>query len=787
MKFEKRIIIVMKKYRNALIYWLLIFSFCLFPVSSFAENTIAIDEKNFPDEIFRKYVESFDTNGDHKLDESELEKAETISCPDAAITSLEGIQHFSFLKSLDCSGNRLTSLDLRENYWLEKIDCTGNELTVLLLSEGPFLRSVECQENNLRYLSVDNSYWIMRPLVAETEREETADGYALYSKVMEDGSTASLVLDPKVTVTSEYQKKLSAQESVSVEDGKMSYWIHYTVNDDGTVTYENYDGKYKYPDRKSYTIPDEIEGMTVTAIGDKAFSDCSGLTEIKIPKTVTKIGEHAFAYCNKLAKINLPEKLESIGDEAFIACSSLKNITIPDSVTETSGNPFTGLESGKIKIGKKHPVFEIRGDALINKQTQTMVSYLGKKKATVYTVPDGVVSIGRKAFSCSGLQSVTLPETVVEIGELCFEQCLDLESVSLPESLERIGDRAFEYCTKMKSIYLPGNLKEIGSNPFTCAGTRNIDISPSNTAYSFKNDALFSVEDGRLISFLGDYDFWNPEEDRKKTITYTVPEGTRIIGENAFYRISKVSWIVLPESVEEIGAGAFSGMEKLNMINIPASVREIGKSAFSGAALITVNMEAQIKTLPEEAFSSCSHLTGVKLPESLETIENAAFFYCDSLCDIVIPDSVTDIGASAFRHCVSLRSIHLPANLKKLSESLLLECSALTRLEIPLSVEEIDEFAISKCNGLKELVLPASVLRIREYAICRNESLERVVMNEGIESIGSYAFGQNTSLTEAVIPEGVHFINFSSFMNCEHLGNSFTEFLESLKQYGIEF
>ena len=115
-----------------------------------------------------------------------------------------------------------------------------------------------------------------------------------------------------------------------------------TVNDDGTVTYENYGGKYKYPDRKSYTIPDEIEGMTVTAIGDRAFSDCSGLTEIKIPKTVTKIGEHAFAYCNKLAKINLPEKLESIPEGVhFINFSSFMDC-------EHLGNSFTEfLESLK--------------------------------------------------------------------------------------------------------------------------------------------------------------------------------------------------------------------------------------------------------------------------------------------------------------------------------------------------------------------------------------------------------------------------------------------------------
>ncbi len=776
----------MKKHGFAVFCCALALSACLLCAASAAGNTVPIDGKNFPDEAFREYVGRFDVNGDRKLDETELMNAEEMDCREASISSLEGIGFFAGLKSLDCSGNRLVSLDLRKNYQLQKINCSRNELTMLLLPGGPDLRSVECQENNMRYLSVNDSYFVMRPLVTETEREETEDGYARYSGATEDGSTASLILDPDVTVTCFHQNSMTTRKSVWAEEGNMGYWIYYTLNGDGTVTYEQYDGKYRYPDRKSYTIPDEIEGMAVTAIGDRAFSDCSNITEIKIPKTVTRIGTDAFARCMELKKINLPEKLEFIGDGAFAGCRSLKSITIPDSVTEIDGNPFIGWEDGaqRIKISAKHPVLEIRGGALINRQTQTMASYLGKKGADTYTVPDGVKVIGKNAFCCSELRSVTLPETVTAIGDCCFRECLALTSISLPEGLEQIGDCAFQNCTRLTDIFLPGSLKTVGVNPFVQAGTKNIGISPENSALRFYDDMLFATEDDRLISFTGDYDLEERSKPKKETVSREIPEGTRIIGDKAFYRISKVSGIILPESIEEIGAYAFSGMENLDRINIPASVRRIGGRAFSHTALSRVNIEAQIKTLPEEIFSGCDKLEEVTLPESLETIEDAAFFYCEALRTISIPDSVTEIGNSMFRHCISLKSIHLPAGLKKMSDGLLLECSALEELEIPSGVTEMEIFAVSECNGLKELILPDSMLRIGEYAVCRNQGLERVVLNDGLESIGDYAFGSNASLTEAAIPDHIRFINDSAFMGCEKLNNSFTEFLEELEQYG---
>ena len=152
---------------------------------------------------------------------------------------------------------------------------------------------------------------------------------------------------------------------------------------------------------------------TVTAIGDYAFSGCSGLTSTTIPAGVTIIGDRAFTGCTGLGSINFPDGLTSIGEYAFSGCSGLGgSITIPESVT----------------------------------------------------------SIGKRAFqNCSTLVSITSLGSITEISEYTFYNCSGLSSATIPASVTSIGIRAFNGCSGLTDIYVywPSNLPTPNANAFT--------------------------------------------------------------------------------------------------------------------------------------------------------------------------------------------------------------------------------------------------------------------------------------------------------------------------------
>ena len=150
-------------------------------------------------------------------------------------------------------------------------------------------------------------------------------------------------------------------------------------------------------------IPATVNGYSVTGIGEAAFIACSGLTSVTIPEGVTNIGRSAFNYCSSLTSITIPASVKSIGEWAFEECTGLTSIMVN-----------TGNESYSSKDG-----------VLFNKAGTTLLLYPLGKTETVYTIPDGVTSIGDFAFfNCSSLTSVTIPEGVTSIGDGTFSGCI---------------------------------------------------------------------------------------------------------------------------------------------------------------------------------------------------------------------------------------------------------------------------------------------------------------------------------------------------------------------------
>ena len=154
---------------------------------------------------------------------------------------------------------------------------------------------------------------------------------------------------------------------------------------------------------------------------------------LNIPSTlggypVVRIGEGAFSGLKNIKEIVLPDSVTDIGKEAFKDCSDLTNITIPDSVTSIGAGAFSGCAGlTSITVDSKNKVYHASNNCLIETATKTLVT--GCKTSVIPT--DGrVTSIGSRAFSgCSGLTSITIPDSVTSIGGSAFYGCTSLKII----------------------------------------------------------------------------------------------------------------------------------------------------------------------------------------------------------------------------------------------------------------------------------------------------------------------------------------------------------------------
>ncbi len=136
-------------------------------------------------------------------------------------------------------------------------------------------------------------------------------------------------------------------------------------------------------------------------------------------------------------------------------------------------------------------------------------------------------------------------------------------------------------------------------------------------------------------------------------------------------------------TVTSIGSWAFSGCTSLTSITIPNSVTSIGSWAFSGCTSLTsITLPNSVTSIGDGAFSGCTSLTSITLPNSVTSIGSWAFSGCRSLTSITLPNSVTSIGDEAFSHCSSLTSITIPNSVTSIGYRLFSYCSKLAIIRV---------------------------------------------------------------------------------------------------------
>lgn len=376
------------------------------------------------------------------------------------------------------------------------------------------------------------------------------------------------------------------------------------------------------------TVKEVIMSDSVNKISSGAFKGCSGLESIKMSKNITYIGTSAFRDCSKLAEITLPECLRSIDDYAFYNCSKLTEMTLPKSLTYLGSSAlpkslttlYYNAENLTFLVYKDiSPLCHLSLTNVIFGDTIKRIPdgmFSGMKTLESLTLPDSVTEIGEKAFYKSSFKSIKLPSKLIVIEDYAFSYAnVRFEGDALPNGTRMIGDYAFDHCTGFEEIYIPDSVVDIAEYAFYgCSNLKKVRMSSS----------------------------------------------VKLIASNAFAYCSSLEEFIWDSDVKLVADYAFYNCRALKNFNF-AGVELVYPNSFksSGVTLVTLghdkNDEATDLIMVEtQSFMGCENLDTVAIGGNVTTIKSEAFASCSNLETAVISDSVINIAPNAFDNCDSL-------------------------------------------------------------------------------------------------------------------------------------
>ena len=384
----------------------------------------------------------------------------------------------------------------------------------------------------------------------------------------------------------------------------------------------------------------------------------------------------------------------------------------------------------------------------------TSISYDGifqsDKNLVSVTLPESLTDLGNSTFEyCSNLTTINLPGKLTNIGQEVFSYCSSLSSINLPEGITSIGQEAFSKCTSLSEITWPTNITRIEAGTFSgCNNLTSFDFSNitsiGNSAFSGCGFKTIVIPEN--VTDIGNYVFSGCENLRSAKL----PSNIEKISNGMFNNCKRFSEFEIPASVKEIGDSAFAGCNALTEITLPEGLTSIGDSAFSGTGITEFKLPTGLQNIGNEAFASSTNLKTITIPESVTDLGSGEFVNCYSLNTVVIKANITELKEETFEWCNSLKNVTLPDSLKKIGKNAFWNCFALESIELPDNINEIDEYAFQSCN-IKSINFPQNLTSIG-YGAFNGCDLVNMSFPEKLQTVDTDAFKNCTNLRSVYIP-----------------------------------
>ncbi|MBQ6482591.1 MAG: leucine-rich repeat domain-containing protein [Anaerolineaceae bacterium] len=455
----------------------------------------------------------------------------------------------------------------------------------------------------------------------------------------------------------------------------------YIENKEG-ITLTKYKGS-----ETNLEIPGELDGKTVTQLEKELFKNNMTLESVVMPNSIKSTGGNVFNGCAALKNVQLSTKLDTISGGLFRYCISLEHIMIPFSVTTIGGFAFSDciqlkdilllsvtsigesafencmsltdvITSGKLtsiqgRAFRYTPWLDAQTDEFVLMGKDVLVKYNGIDKEV--EIPYGTTMISSAFEENYRIESVTIPETVKNIGMHAFREAINLQHVNIPEYATTIGANAFNGCRSLTEIELP-------------------------EGYAFKT--------------LGDSAFRNNTQLSK----INIPSSVTKLSDGVFANCPALTDFVIPASVTTVHKNAFQNSKNVHLYVTPGTDGERFAKEFEIPFDYSLQSVDDFIIKPEEEGIQIVRYTGklfdVEVPaeingERVTSIGTAAFQNNDQVKRVILPLTIQSIGDWAFSYMENLAYVQINENVKKIGANVFTGSDALKEIKLPETVEEI--------------------------------------------------------------------------------------------------
>ncbi len=319
------------------------------------------------------------------------------------------------------------------------------------------------------------------------------------------------------------------------------------------------------------------------------------------------------------------------------------------------------------------------------------------------------------------LTFVTNSGAIIITGYTGSPTNLVIPSATNGHPVTSIADYALEAHPSLLSVTIPNSVTNIGDRVFTlCQNLTNIIVLSGNPDYSSLNGVLFNHDQTMLVEFA----------DGLKG-SYTVPNTVVSIATNAFYICTNLNNVIITNNVARIEDDAFYNCTGLTNATIGNSVTNLGAQAFYACTgLSHITLGSGVVSIGYQGFMSCSSLLSVVIPNSLTNLGDYAFYTCSGLTNLVLGTNLTDVGANVFNSCTNLPRVVIPNSVTNIGNSAFKFCTSLTNVTLGSGVRTIENLAFF-ISGLISVTIPVNVTNIGGEAFDYCANLTNITVTPG--------------------------------------------------------